>query len=65
MVVDGGSAVVVVLRDGTDTARFVRIAEDGPARVLASLPVGRRPDALLAGMPVILAWPDAASSVES
>jgi hypothetical protein len=64
MVVDGGDAVVVALRDRTDTARFVRIAEGGPARVLASLPVGRHPEALLAGMPVILAWPDSAPSIQ-
>jgi hypothetical protein len=65
IVVDGGRAVVVALRGfPLVTAYFVRIAEDAPARVLVSLPVGGTSDGRLVGEPVILAWPDSASPVE-
>lgn len=66
MVVDGGRAVVTALRGFPgDTAYFVRIGEDAPARVLATLPVGGSPGAQIGEMPVILAWPGSASQVQA
>jgi hypothetical protein len=65
-VVDRGRAVVVALPGSSSpTTYFVRIAEDAPARVLARLQRGPGPEAQIGGTPVILAWPDSASTVQS
>jgi hypothetical protein len=76
-VVESGAAVVVALRSVPSmTAYFVRIPQDGPARVVASLPLSAAqplsapsdsdtPTAGIGGMPAILAWPDPATSTES
>lgn len=65
-VVDGGRAVVLVMRGRTAgievpgshlAARFVVVSEDGAVREVARLPVG--PDGPLVDLPRILAWPGA------